>query len=137
MNGALSDVQAVFGRAVELESPVERSAYLDEACGRDTSFRDEVESLLEAFDSAGDFMTGPAATASGPASAAVVAEGPGTCIGPYELLERIGEGGMGVVFLAKQRLPVHRKVALKILKPGLDTQHVVARFEGERQVLAL
>ena len=66
-----------------------------------------------------------------------IAEGPGTRIGPYKLLEKIGEGGMGVVYLAEQEMPVRRRVALKIIKPGMDTEQVVARFEAERQALAL
>ena len=66
-----------------------------------------------------------------------IGEGPGTLIGPYKLLEQIGEGGFGVVFMAEQQQPVRRKVALKIIKPGMDTRQVVARFEAERQALAL
>src|SRR5262249_57232957 len=69
--------------------------------------------------------------------AARSAEGPGTVIGPYKLLEAIGEGGMGTVFMAEQTLPVRRRVALKVIKPGMDTKQVIARFEAERQALAL
>src|SRR5262249_3304339 len=69
--------------------------------------------------------------------AARSAEGPGTVIGPYKLLEAIGEGGMGTVYVAEQTLPVRRRVALKLIKPGMDTRQVVARFEAERQALAL
>ena len=71
------------------------------------------------------------------AVACPLAEGPGTAIGPYKLLEPIGEGGMGVVFMAEQTRPVRRRVALKVIKPGMDTSQVVARFEAERQALAL
>ena len=66
-----------------------------------------------------------------------ISEGPGSQIGPYKLLERLGEGAFGVVYMAEQREPVRRKVALKILKPGMDTKHVIARFEAEEQALAL
>jgi serine/threonine protein kinase len=65
-----------------------------------------------------------------------LAERPGTVIGPYKLLEQIGEGGFGIVFMAEQQHPVRRKVALKVVKPGMDTRQVVARFEAERQALA-
>src|SRR5207302_4997637 len=74
----------------------------------------------------------PATTVDQPAG-----EGPGTGVGPYKLLEQIGEGGFGVVFMAEQTVPVRRKVALKVLKPGMDTRQVVARFEAERQALAI
>ena len=77
--------------------------------------------------------TGAAATIDFPP----IAERPGTQIGPYKLLEQIGEGGMGVVYMAVQKEPVRRKVALKIIKPGMDTREVIARFEAERQALAL
>ncbi|MGH7140176.1 MAG: serine/threonine-protein kinase, partial [Pirellulales bacterium] len=100
--------------------------------------RAEVEALLAAGDQAGSFLESPAVA---PALVATVerpiAERPGTMIGPYKLLEQIGEGGFGVVFMAEQTQPVRRKVALKVLKPGMDTRQVVARFEAERQALAI
>ena len=86
---------------------------------------------------AGDFMNRPAAAGLGHDLACPDPEGPGTRIGPYKLLEQIGEGGMGVVYMAEQQQPVRRKVALKIIKPGMDTRQVVARFEAERQALAV
>src|SRR5262249_41361445 len=93
--------------------------------------------LLRAHQDAGSFLeppsAGPVATHDGP----LVGEGPGKFIGPYKLLEQIGEGGFGFVFMAEQTQPVRRKVALKILKPGMDTRQVVARFEAERQALAI
>jgi serine/threonine protein kinase/WD40 repeat protein len=139
-------IEAVFETARHVTSRTERAAYLDEACGQDAALRQVVEAMLAAEaaadeyfrtaespgDAARDAMTEPRAK---PASA--VAEGPGTVIGRYTLREQIGEGGFGVVYLAEQREPVVRKVALKIIKPGLDTREVVARFEAERQALAL
>src|SRR5262249_22610180 len=78
-------------------------------------------------------VTGPGGTVDEPPPA----EAPGTVVGPYKLLQQIGEGGMGVVFMAEQEKPVRRKVALKIIKPGMDSRQVIARFEAERQALAL
>jgi tetratricopeptide (TPR) repeat protein len=139
MTPAPSDVQSIFGRAVEIESAADRAAYLDQACGRDVGLRAEVEGLLTANGRAGEFMRRPAAVVAAGITAAYepLTESPGTVIGPYKLLEQIGEGGFGVVFMAEQTRPVRRKVALKILKPGMDTRQVVARFEAERQALAL
>jgi serine/threonine protein kinase len=140
MNHSTPNVRSVFGRVLEIESPGERAAYLNEACGDNADLRSEVESLLEAIDKAGNFMKQPAApgidqgTTSGPPP---VAEKPGTVIGPYKLLQQIGEGGMGVVYMAEQQEPVRRKVALKIIKPGMDSHQVIARFEAERQALAM
>src|SRR6266545_2920733 len=129
----------LFLKALELRSPGARREYLDGACAGDAAMRAEVEALLEASARAGSFLESPApaadliATVDGQPSS----ERPGTVVGPYKLLEQIGEGGFGVVFLAEQTQPVRRKVALKVLKPGMDTRQVVARFEAERQALAL
>src|SRR6516225_26296 len=135
MANSLADIKRIFGEAVEISSPTERAAYLDQACGGDARLRAEVESLLQARQAANRFLTGPA-SAPGAADEPMT-EGPGTVIGPYKLLEQIGEGGFGVAFLAEQTQPVRRKVALKVLKPGMDTRQVIARFEAERQALAL
>ena len=119
-----------------LERPAEqRSAYLDSACGDDQILRAEIEELLACHDKAGSFMLEPPVGIS--AEIGRIKEGPGTVIGRYELLEQIGEGGFGIVFLAQQLKPVKREVALKIVKPGMDTRLVIARFEAERQALAL
>jgi serine/threonine protein kinase/tetratricopeptide (TPR) repeat protein len=115
--------------------PEQQQAYLDQASGGDAQLRERVQELLEAHAAAGSFLDRAhiaEATAFQP-----LAEGPGTQIGPYKLLQQIGEGGMGVVFMAQQTQPVERKVALKIIKPGMDTRQVIARFEAERQALAL
>jgi serine/threonine protein kinase/tetratricopeptide (TPR) repeat protein len=130
---------ALFLKALELPTPAERKAYLDQACASDEALRAEVEALLEAGARAGDFLEHPA---GGPSPIPTVderpiREGPGSAIGPYKLLERIGEGGFGVVYMAEQQEPIRRKVALKILKPGMDTRQIVARFEAERQALAI
>jgi serine/threonine protein kinase/tetratricopeptide (TPR) repeat protein len=128
----------IFANAAQKPTPAECAAYLDEACGSDLSLRQRIESLLREQADLGSFLESPAIA---PALVATVEkqidERPGTMIGPYKLLEQIGEGGFGVVFMAEQQQPVRRKVALKVLKPGMDTRQVVARFEAERQALAL
>ncbi len=137
MNATSPDVKSIFGRALEMESAAERSAFLSAACAADPALCAEVEDLLRAMEGAGDFMNRPAATGSVTIAHAPILEGPGTRIGPYKLLQQIGEGGMGVVYMAEQETPVRRKVALKIIKPGMDSAQVVARFEAERQALAV
>jgi serine/threonine protein kinase/tetratricopeptide (TPR) repeat protein len=139
MTPAPDDVQSIFGRALEIESAADRAAYLDQACGTDDGLRCEIEGLLAANGRAGEFMRrSAAAVAVGiTASYEPLTEGPGTRVGPYKLLQQIGEGGMGVVYMAEQEQPVRRKVALKIIKPGMDSKQVVARFEAERQALAM
>ena len=129
----------LFLKALELGSAGECHEFLEGACAGDAALRAEVESLLEASARAGRFLECPApglhraATVDEPP----VAERPGTVIGPYKLMEQIGEGGMGMVFVAEQSQPVRRKVALKLIKPGMDSKQVLARFEAERQALAL
>ncbi|MHC4218738.1 MAG: serine/threonine protein kinase [Planctomycetota bacterium] len=115
-------------------SPDERAVRLDEACGGDARLRAEIESLLDAHEQAGAFMAEPSVE---PAVTSPLGEGPGTVVGPYRLLQLIGEGGFGAVFMAEQREPVRRRVAVKVIKLGMDTRHVIARFEAERQALAL
>jgi tetratricopeptide (TPR) repeat protein/serine/threonine protein kinase len=126
----------IFKAAVKL--PIdERTAYLDRVCGNNETLRQEVESLLKAHDAPGTFLTGPAATEPPTNDFTSTSTVSGTVIGPYKLLQQLGEGGMGTVFMAEQSQPVQRKVALKIIKPGMDSRQIVARFEAERQALAL
>src|SRR5262245_9364684 len=137
----------------------ERAAFLAEACAGDDALRQRVEALVQAHDDPGSFLKGRAANLpvtlpsdpgldAGDADFSLrpclvaptlppVTEGPGTRVGPYKLLQQIGEGGMGAVFRAEQTHPVQRKVAVKIITPGMDSAQVVARFEAERQALAL
>ena len=126
----------IFGRAVEIVSIDERAAYVKDACGEDAHLAERIHALLQAHDQAGFLPTHPDAGESrfpGPK----VSEGPGTVIGRYKLLEKVGEGGMAVVYMAEQQRPVRRRVALKIIKLGMDTRQVIARFEAERQALAM
>ena len=133
----------VFTAALALADLRARSAYLDRACAGNPSLRQEVESLLAAAERAGTFLEAPATDAGevlreAQQSAGVpLTEKPGDRIGRYKLLEQIGEGGFGVVWMAEQEEPVRRRVALKIIKLGMNTREVVARFEAERQALAL
>jgi serine/threonine protein kinase len=155
--------RTLFLAALERSDPAERAKFLDEACGDDLELRRRVEKLLEDDEEAGHFLEppsalveavrgavedaakpteGPGATApyvtqSDPPQSRPLTEGPGTWIGPYKLLQKIGEGGMGVVYMAEQETPVRRRVALKVIKPGMDTDAVIARFEAERQALAM
>jgi eukaryotic-like serine/threonine-protein kinase len=115
----------------------ERAAYLDEACGADADLRRKAERLLKAHDEAGEFLESPAHRPAGTIDYATITERVGSKIGPYMLREQIGEGGFGLVFVAEQTEPVKRKVALKVIKPGMDSQQVIRRFEAERQALAL
>jgi eukaryotic-like serine/threonine-protein kinase len=126
----------IFNAAVKLP-PDRRAAYLDQACGSDAELRGEIESLLHAHDAMGGFLEDVPAGPESTEDFQPIAERPGTLIGPYKLMEQIGEGGFGLVFVAEQQHPIRRKVALKIIKPGMDTRDVIARFEAERQALAL
>ena len=165
MNPPGPELQRIFDEALNYPSGGERSAYLDRACGDDLVMRGQVEALLlmviddededevevdrpfeettetEVLTSPGpvappqnyDYDSGRTDDAAFPE----LAEAPGARIGPYQLLLKIGQGGMGVVFLAEQEKPIRRRVALKVIKPGLDTAQVIARFEAERQALAI
>src|ERR1039458_630515 len=131
---------AVFSDARKLPAQ-ERAAFLDKACAGDAALRHRVEELLQASDEAGAFLDSPAAIPprSGETVGlpAIPANKPGDRIGRYKLLQQIGEGGCGVVYMAEQEEPVRRRVALKVIKLGMDTKQVIARFEAERQALAL
>jgi serine/threonine protein kinase len=128
------DAAEIYARALECEDPEGRAAFLLEACEQDLHLRHRIEALLAARAARGDFLEAPLVE---PGACPRGSESPGMAIGPYLLMEEIGEGGMGVVYLAQQSAPVKRRVALKILRPGLDTRTVIARFEAERQALAL
>jgi serine/threonine protein kinase/tetratricopeptide (TPR) repeat protein len=131
-------IMSLLGEAVEYCSPEAQAAFLDRACAGDAGRRERVEALLRAYRAAGNFLeSGPPASEPSTTHGEPIGERPGTVIGPYTLREQIGEGGMGLVFVAEQKQPVRRKVALKVIKPGLDSKLVIARFEAERQALAL
>jgi eukaryotic-like serine/threonine-protein kinase len=127
--------KSIFLTAADRPAGPERNAYLAEVCGPDADLRQEVDDLLAHFEQVGAFLEAPAAgpTVDAPAPG----EAAGTTIGPYKLIEVIGEGGMGTVWLAQQQEPVKRLVAVKVIKAGMDTKSVLARFEAERQALAL
>ena len=127
---------AVFNGARRLPAG-ERAAYLTDACAGDATLRQHVEELLQAGDESGDFLKNPAAVPERKNLLATPVEKPGDRIGRYKLLQQIGEGGCGVVYMAEQEEPVRRRVALKVIKLGMDTKNVIARFEAERQALAL
>jgi serine/threonine protein kinase len=135
----------IFIAALHENDPATRAAFLDKVCGDDRTLRKQVEQLLREEEQLGSFLerpaepqpgTGPVTrTPADPAPAPL--EGPGSVIGPYKLLQEIGEGGMGTVYMAQQTEPVKRLVALKLIKPGMDSKQVLARFDAERQALAL
>jgi WD40 repeat protein/tRNA A-37 threonylcarbamoyl transferase component Bud32/Flp pilus assembly protein TadD len=127
----------IFHKAIEITGATERAAYLDEACKGNEKLQAEVEELLKAHKEAGSFLEVTSVGQNATLDNLPSIEGPGTKIGRYELLEQIGEGGMGLVYLAQQKKPVKRRVALKIIKPGMDSMQVIARFEAERQALAV
>jgi serine/threonine protein kinase len=133
----------IFIAALQQQHPAQRRAFLDAACFDQPELRQQVEHLLRLHEGAGSFLEKPAAAAPATGAFAEAAEPapppetPGAVIGPYQLLEQVGEGGMGAVWLAQQTEPVRRLVAVKLIKAGMDTKQVVARFEAERQALAL
>jgi serine/threonine-protein kinase len=131
------DEESIFAAALGKASPAERRAFLAEACAGDAELRAGVEALLLAHDNPDSFLEPRSAGLALTVDEQPIRECPGTVIGPYKLLEQIGEGGFGVVFMTEQQEPLRRKVALKVLKPGMDSRQVIARFEAERQVLAL
>jgi WD40 repeat protein/serine/threonine protein kinase len=133
----LNVVESIFIAALEKDSPEARSAYLAEACKGDANLKRCVERLINAHAGADNIIPAQAPGLPTVSHLPPIEERPGSTIGPYKLLQELGEGGFGVVFMAEQEQPVRRKVALKIIKPGMDSKQVVARFEAERQALAL
>src|SRR5262249_16388726 len=117
-------------------SPEERLAYLQEACGAHPAALQRILDLLRVYDQEKSFLESPALDLGGMVGEPATVK-PGTVIGPYKLLQRIGRGVMGMGFMADQTQPVQRKVALKLIKSGMDSRQVIARFEAERQALAL
>src|SRR5439155_17401827 len=130
-------IDCIFWDAAQIDSAGERDAYLERACAEDIELRRRVEQLLQAKAKAESFLESLAPHLVATVAERPVSEGPGTIIGPYQLLEQIGEGGFGVVFMAEQQQPLRRKIALKVIKPGMDSKQVIARFEAERQALAM
>src|SRR5882762_9909275 len=126
----------IFLDAIGKATPEERAAYLDGACGKDPVLRRRMEDLLLKHFQQDSFMKDAAVEGSGTV-VVPVSESPGAVIDRYKLLEKLGEGGFGVVYVAEQKEPVKRRVALKIIKLGMDTRQVIARFEAERQALAM
>src|SRR3954469_22325668 len=125
----------IFLAALEKKAADERQDYLKSACGDDVHLRAQVIGLLNSDQQAGSFLDAPLFD-SPPTIDPPDCERPGAVIGPYKLMEEIGAGGFGLVFVAEQQQPLRRKVALKVIKPGMDTREVIARFEAERQALA-
>jgi eukaryotic-like serine/threonine-protein kinase len=136
MNVDQNQAKSIYLNASEIAAGAERAAYVDAECKGNEALRREVEELLKHHGPAKAFLEpavpAPAGTLEQPASTIA-----GSIIGPYKLLQQIGEGGMGVVWMAEQTQPVQRKVALKVIKPGMDSRQVIARFEAERQALAM
>ncbi len=136
MSQAAQREEAVFEAALLLPSD-QRAVYLDITCADDAELRSRVEVLLGAFERAGGFMKQPATPARTVPFSLPPTEKPGDKIGRYKLLEQIGEGGCGLVYVAEQEEPVRRRIALKVIKLGMDTKQVIARFDAERQALAM
>src|SRR5947209_13424593 len=138
--------ETLFYLAQQQPDPAARAAFLDQACVNQPELRTRLEKLLRAGDAPASFLDRPAAT-SDPQTGACPdrdepghpppMEGGGSQIGPYKLLQKLGEGGMGVVWVAEQTAPIKRRVALKVIKPGMDSAQILCRFEAERQALAL
>jgi tetratricopeptide (TPR) repeat protein/serine/threonine protein kinase len=135
MDPRANEAKTIFLAAIERYPPDQWGAYLDGACGSDADLRARVEELLRAHSELGSFHESPALVPT--LSAPPEVETPPSVIGPYKLLQQIGEGGMGTVYMAEQTKPVERRVALKVIKPGMDSRQVIARFEAERQALAM
>jgi hypothetical protein len=126
----------IFEAALELPEE-QRAAFLKQACADDAALRQRVEALLRAHEAAGTFMENPVLAAMPNTPDFTLTDQSGERIGRYKLLQQIGESGCGVVYMAEQERPVRRRVALKVIKLGMDTRQVIARFEAERQALAL
>jgi serine/threonine-protein kinase len=131
-----NNAEEIFNKAIELSDSAEQAEYLDRACAGNDKLRAEVDALLKWHEEAGDFLEVPPVDPDLTVQTSAV-EGSGTVIGRYKLLEKVGEGGMATVYMAEQKRPIRRRVALKIIKLGMDTKQVIGRFEAERQALAM
>src|SRR5262249_21184297 len=129
--------KTVFLNALEIAAAGPRQAYVEAQCGNDEVLRREVEELLRHHAAQGSFLEGLVEDGADMTALPETPERPGAVIGPYKLIEQIGEGGMGTVWMAHQTAPVKRLVAVKLIKAGMDSKQVIARFEAERQALAL
>ena len=128
MAGPEPKLREFFSKAAECQTAEEQAAFLDQACQGNAELRAQLEELLQAHREAGSFLQEASAPSAKTSDFPAPAERPGTAVGPYKLLQRIGEGGMGVVWMAEQTHPVQRKVALKVIKPGMDSRQVIARL---------
>ncbi|MCG8405908.1 MAG: serine/threonine-protein kinase [Phycisphaerales bacterium] len=138
MDATQQDVKDLFLQAMDVPDG-DRAAFIDGACGQDRALRGQLEELLETYEQAQGFLTSPTIklTDENREAGAGLSLSPGTRIGPYEVVTMLGEGGFGEVYEARQFEPVRRRVALKAIKLGMDTREVIARFEAERQALAM
>ena len=131
------DDQAIFKIASSIPAGETRQAYLDQACGDDRALRDRLLALLKAHDQETSCLEQPPIDLDDTVAQATASTTSDSVIGPYKILQEIAQGGMGVVYMAEQSHPVKRRVALKVIKPGMDSRQVIARFEAERQALAM
>jgi serine/threonine protein kinase len=132
-----SRLEEIFAEALTMADAAARTACLDKACGDDPRLRQRVEALLAAHFDPGNVLKSSDDAPPGTHAHQPLTEAIGSQIGPYKLLQQIGEGGMGTVYMAEQERPVRRRVALKVIKAGMDSRQVIARFEAERQALAM
>ncbi len=137
MTSGDSELDRIFSTALTCPTPEALGDFLDHACEGTPETRSRVEALIRAHENSGDFLDEPAVSPERAPNQEAPAELPGSRVGPYRIVERLGEGGYGVVYLAQQEEPVRREVALKVIKLGMDTRRVIARFQAERQTLAL
>ncbi|HKB36645.1 MAG TPA: serine/threonine-protein kinase [Gemmataceae bacterium] len=137
MSEATLRTESLFWSALAITSPEERGRYLDQACGGDQQLRGRIEELLAAYPKVEGFLESAAPSSVATVPELLSSERPGALIGSYKLIQRLGEGGMGTVWMAQQTEPVKRLVAVKFIKAGMDSRQVIARFEVERQALAL
>src|SRR5215471_5888560 len=130
MSSSSSKLEAIFSQAIAIPDQRERAAFLDSVCADDAKLRAQVQELVGNYFQAGSFLERPMMQSDPTVDSLQTSQLLGTTIGPYKLLQEIGEGGMGVVYMAEQTEPVARVVAIKIIKPGMDTRQVIARFEA-------